>query len=193
MSFLKKRTIPELTDITKIYNIPALCKKKDLLETLDNYIKENILSVIKPISSNEISLIDIGIAISKSLDKHISLLSIDKIIIENQISPIANRMKTIQGMVAQYFIMKNFYHIEFISAINKLKPFTSEKMNYKQRKTFSILITIKLIQENPLLHTWKSLFDTHKKKDDLADCLLQGLWYLQKKNNILIDSSKYIL
>ena len=33
--------------------------------------------------------------------------SITHVFIENQISPIANRMKTIQGMLAQYFIMKS--------------------------------------------------------------------------------------
>ena len=30
---------------------------------------------------------------------------IEIVLIENQISPIANRMKTIQGMIMQYFIM----------------------------------------------------------------------------------------
>lgn len=193
LSFLRKRTISELIEILKIYKLEPSSKKKDILETLDNYLKENILSIIKPISSNDVSLIDIGIAISKSLDEHISLTTIDKIVIENQISPIAGRMKTIQGMVAQYFIMKGFYQLQFISAINKLKPFTSEKLNYQKRKTFSILITSKLIQENDLLYIWKTLFETHKKKDDLADCLLQGLWYLQKNNDIIIDSNKYLL
>ena len=34
-------------------------------------------------------------------------LSIDAVVIENQIGPLAGRMKMLQGMIAQYFIMKN--------------------------------------------------------------------------------------
>ena len=30
---------------------------------------------------------------------------------------------------------------------------------------------------------WKSHFEDHKKKDDLADSFLQGIWYIE--NNIL--------
>ena len=36
-------------------------------------------------------------------------------------------MKTIQGMIAQYFIDCNNYNIEFISAANKLKLFNNNK------------------------------------------------------------------
>ena len=39
-------------------------------------------------------------------DKIDKLKDITHIIIENQISPIATRMKTIQGLLTQYFIMK---------------------------------------------------------------------------------------
>lgn len=49
---------------------------------------------------------------------------IDMMIIENQISTLASRMKTLQGMITQYFIMKHIPIIEFISASCKLKLFT---------------------------------------------------------------------
>jgi hypothetical protein len=49
--------------------------------------------------------------------------------------PIANRMKTLQGMIAQYFIMNNVINIEFISACNKLKDFnTNKNTTYSERK-----------------------------------------------------------
>lgn len=51
------------------------------------------------------------------------------VLIENQISPLANRMKTLQGMLAQTFIMlKEDVRIEFISSANKLKMFSSKEV-----------------------------------------------------------------
>ena len=44
----------------------------------------------------------------KKMDELYKDDDIDTVIIENQISPIANRMKTLQGMIAQYFIMKEY-------------------------------------------------------------------------------------
>jgi hypothetical protein len=57
------------------------------------------------------------------LDNIPEITGLTHVIIENQISPLANRMKTIQGMLAQYFIMCQSTHIEFISSANKLKNF----------------------------------------------------------------------
>jgi len=142
---------------------------------------------IKEINAKDISLIDIGIAIKENLEQYntifnLSLLS--KVLIENQISPIANRMKTIQGMIAQFFIMKNLTsdNIEFVSATNKLKPFIGKKKTtYKERKLLSISVTLDLIKDKNI---WYDLFKKHNKKDDLADCFLQGLWFLKNKKYI---------
>ena len=192
LSYFRKCSITELNAICITYGLSCSNKKKILLETLDNFIKQNSFEEVKPISCNNISLIDVGIAIAKSLNNLFNMQELDKIIIENQISPIASRMKTIQGMVTQYFIMNNFYDIEFISAINKLKPYTTEKLNYNKRKKFSIIITGKMIQNTPNLNKWNNLYATHTKKDDLADSLLQGLWYLNKNNNIILEKNDYL-
>ena len=141
---------------------------------------------IKNINAKDISLIDIGVAIKERLEKYyddFDLSTVSKVLIENQISPIANRMKTIQGMIAQFFIMKNLTadNIEFISATNKLKSFIgSKKTPYKERKTLSISVTLELIKKELY---WHNFFKKHNKKDDLADCFLQGLWYLKNKIN----------
>ena len=119
------------------------------------------------------------------------LSSIDTVIIENQIGPLANKMKTIQGMLSQYFIMKNNYiNIDFISSFNKLKDFTKElvkekdaKLDYKERKKLGIQICNDLIHKENQYNIWIDMFNKHKKKDDLSDCFLQGYWYMNNKLN----------
>jgi hypothetical protein len=113
---------------------------------------------------------------------------IDIVIIENQISTIASRMKTLQGMIAQYFIMKYVPCIEFISAANKLKMFmTKKKTTYTERKLESVEVTKNLLETLPQFNEYKGYLDKNKKKDDLADCFLQGIYYLTLKNMIKID------
>ena len=118
-------------------------------------------------------------------------LSIDAVVIENQIGPLAGRMKMLQGMIAQYFIMKNVNKIEFISATNKLKLFKNVKNNenetnensYKLRKQQGQIVCRSLISFYPSLHLWNQEFDKHLKKDDLADCFLQGYYYMYSNSN----------
>jgi hypothetical protein len=48
-----------------------------------------------------------------------------------------------------------------------------------------IEITEKLIDINPFFFNFQNLFSKHKKKDDLSDSFLQGIWYLNQHD--LID------
>ena len=145
-------------------------------------IVEKDIEKIKEKSANKMDLVSIGVAIKKHFDTHFinDINDIDHIVIENQISPIATRMKTIQGMIMQYFIMKGITSITFASAINKLKAFTiDKKTSYKDRKKLGIEVTKKILVLLPLLNTKTDYFINHQKKDDLADSFLQGVWYLQ--------------
>ena len=94
-------------------------------------------------------------------------------------------MKTLQGMITQYFIMRGISNIEFISSSNKLKEFIEKKKTtYAERKKIGINITKKLINESGLLQSWYETFNDSKKKDDLADCFLQGRWFIKNKDLI---------
>jgi len=153
----------------------------------------------KKVSCNKINIVDLGKNIKCHLDvifaEHMD--KIDAILIENQIGNLAGRMNVLQGMISQYFIMRNITSIEFISATNKLKLFKtvinkkangdgggnldnvleSEKKLYKMRKDAGKMVCRSLLSFYPKLNEWVATYDEHKKKDDLADCFLQGYYY----------------
>jgi hypothetical protein len=193
-----KKTI---TNFIKKLNLPIdiNSEKNDVCD----YIKEHFLISISKLSADDIDLITIGCNLSKILSLTLPLDKITQVIIENQISPIASRMKTLQGMLAQYFIDREINNIKFVSSSNKLKIFNLKKLSYTERKKASIDITNSILERkeykysmdnnynndtsinnyynNILIHDnikWLSFFNQHKKKDDLADCFLQGIWFL---------------
>lgn len=139
--------------------------------------------------AHDLDLITYGRNLMKHLDVLLSSIdgTIDMMIVENQISTLASRMKTLQGMITQYFIMKDVPEIEFISASCKLKLFTDSSLDissfvdastYSDRKKSGISICRSLGAGTigAPYATWMPMFEKHKKKDDLADCFLQGLW-----------------
>jgi hypothetical protein len=175
---------------------------------INTFLKKKMLDPlieVKAKTASETDLITIGKNMRNELNKISHVLDVTHVIIENQISPIANRMKTIQGMLAQYFIMvgSQDIHIEFVSSMNKLKGYTINNNNnnnnnntetnkkeespcenkYKQHKKDSIIISNLFLETNENLQMWKPKLIT-SKKDDLADCFLQGIWYLKSKKVI---------
>ena len=131
-------------------------------------------------NANNVDLIKIGRNISLLFDKKFNNLDINLVLIENQIGSIATRMKTIQGMITQYFIIRYpSSTIKYISSFNKLKLFTDKKQTYKERKELSVKKTEELINEYNSPIKWINFFNKHKKKDDLADCYLQSIVYMR--------------
>jgi hypothetical protein len=200
--FLKKQKVSDLIALAKKYNIKyeTTYKKQDILQSFQEYIYASCLEPIVSKDASNVNLIDIGKNIKKKLDALFESVIekqdknekiIDCVLIENQISPIANRMKTIQGMLAQYFIMKEMKppHIEFVSSLNKLKDDTKkvdssgsgDKKAYQERKKRSIQRTEEWLEKEIQLRPWKQSFLENKKKDDLADSFLQAWWYIQNK------------
>ena len=206
---LNKSKVIELEKLIEEFSIPGLsedqCKKRNKKETLekigfffDAKLFQKIEEVIT-VKAQDINLIELGRNMARILDKSASIYDVTHVIIENQISTLANRMKTIQGMLAQYFIMRfgDKIHIEFVSSSNKLKSFpknddTGAVNTYKKHKLDAVHYTKEILSKNSLINlhneekTWiESL--ASKKKDDLCDSFLQGIWYLKKLSCIVID------
>tara|TARA_B100001758_G_scaffold247874_1_gene267981 strand:+ start:18660 stop:19487 length:828 start_codon:yes stop_codon:yes gene_type:complete len=188
---LSKKSLPELIKIVEHYqkinpqvNLECNTKNKTVLLKDIKQIKDTKMWVpIKKCTTKEYDLVTLGKTIQTKYDERFKNYTIDTILIENQLGNIAPRMKCIQGMVTQYFIMKNQYKIEFVSAMNKLKRFIEKSSKYAERKKKGIDVTKQSLDTHEELSSWKSHFMHHKKKDDLADGFLQGIWYIE--NNIL--------
>ena len=184
----KKKNLGEIYAFADKFNIPYQkpCTKTALFTIIDKYIESECFNLIHTKKSSDVNLVEIGKNINKMFTELFEKFNIDYALIENQISPIANRMKTIQGMIAQYFIMKDVDNIDFISSINKLKYFvrSRKRTTYSERKKIGIDITNRLIQLNDKFKLWDNDFNKSKKKDDLADAFLQGIWFLLNSNKI---------
>jgi hypothetical protein len=220
-------TTPALADTTPTQNIKL--RKADLIKEISSILSRDYMepfdenkytaynttgvstTTAKPKNKNYTYAHDLDlITYGRNLMKHLDVIlysspsqntsAIDMMIIENQISTLASRMKTLQGMITQYFIMKNIPQIEFISASCKLKLFADsthhdadadadadadedlsvDVSTYADRKRSGIAVCRSLGEISRKHNTdyakWMAVFENHKKKDDLADCFLQGLW-----------------
>lgn len=93
------------------------------------------------------------------------------------------KMKSLANAIYDYFLIETIKNndnkvITNISASSKLKiieGFDFKKKKYDYNKQQAILYTSKLVINTE----WENHFNTFPKKDDLADSLLQGLYYLK--------------
>ena len=202
MSTIKSLKLDDLKIFCKTHSIAFAesDKKPDICAKAETAIKAITLVPIKPVkkNANHVHLVEIGKQIRIQMDQILSQITVDIVILENQISPIAGRMNTIQGMLAQYFIMRPdislIPKIEFISSSGKLKDYkgskepssTDEKTttSYKDHKRDGIAFCRDFMTKNEGLRTHQNVLETSTKKDDLADCFLQGIYYLKREKLI---------
>ena len=221
MSTIKSLKLDDLKTFCKTHSIAFAesDKKPDICAKAETAIKARTLVPIKPVkkNANHVHLVEIGKQIRIQMDQILSQITVDIVILENQISPIAGRMNTIQGMLAQYFIMRPdislIPKIEFISSSGKLKDYKGSKgpsggttdgcsstvpkelkelkepqekttTSYKDHKRDGIAFCRDFMTKNEGLRTHQNVLETSTKKDDLADCFLQGIYYLKREKLI---------
>lgn len=177
--------------------------KKNMMEKIDEYFLVKCFVPIKKhksVNASDINLITLGRNMKRILDEVTDLDKITHIILENQISKVAGRMTSIQAMLMQYFIIKldETVQIKFISSSNKLKLYPrrtdidENKDKYKQHKQDAIFHTNQILAKNKELSDWITVFSDSKKRDDLSDSFLQGIWFLNHIKFLTINET-YIL
>lgn len=186
-------------------------KKQDYIDMIENEINDKYLNFYYPKNANNYTMVEYAKKIKEKLPWHIQSgcccydfdevgygrilhkgiegAYLKSVVIENQIGPKALRMKTLQGMITQHFIEHGEYtDIYTLSAANKLKDYITGKTTYQERKKESVKITRKLLNEkiasegNEEDVKWLNEFNKHSKKDDLADCFLQGIYFIKHIN-----------
>ena len=206
---LKKLKVDELGELCIKHGIQVLTndKKADILaKVVAHFVARTLTPLIatKSKNANQIHLVEIGKRIKTQFDHVFSKYYLTHVILENQISPIAGRMNTIQGMVSQYFIMRDRTDqlaIDFISSAGKLKGFVPDTLakpnegvtkgptkgpenTYKTHKRDGIAFCNQFMAANPGLATFRHIIDASTKKDDLADSFLQGIYFMRRENII---------
>jgi hypothetical protein len=195
LSHIKKKKKSELIEFLKSHFISCENMNRDeLMEKSLELCQRKLLVKIEKSNANFVDLVKIGQCIKEKFNNLPCMTNLDRVYIENQISPIASRMKTIQGMLSQYFIMKyDTIDIHFCSSINKLKQMDKifEKYGlkcaaendqvaeggskYRQHKKDAVYYCSQICDKQ--YAQWSYVMKT-TKKDDLADCFLQGLYYI---------------
>lgn len=126
----------------------------------------------------------------QELDSDEKYLDVDTILIETQPLKAREKIKGIGHALFDYYVLRGsvdggyqYDELKFIDAKNKLTVYTGPpischlKTQYARNKWYSIKYCQWIIRNQ---HGLLSFFDGYsRKKDDLADCFLQGLWYLK--------------
>jgi|UniRef100_A0A6C0BXY8 hypothetical protein len=179
---LSKKKFAVIKILCEKYNIDTknYKYKKDYLKCIEEELDNSFFDLVQKTDARQIKLIEYGNNLRDKFNVLLKDININILAIENQIGPLALRMKTLQGMIMQHFIEKKIKDIIEISPYNKLKKYISnKKTTYAERKKLSIIETRKYISEKNSLNKWIELFEKHSKKDDLADAFLQGIYYLE--------------
>ena len=150
------------------------------------------------------AVFDLKLSLWKQLDELPEILKVDYVLIENQPAMKNPTMKSIAETLFAYFLCRGIIdkevttssikEVQYVSASNKAKLSEDTKkdgMNASQKYKFvkqqAIKTAVKLLD-----NSGSEMLQQHKKKDDLCDCLLQGLYVLKKTHAIVAETVTYL-
>lgn len=173
-SSLNKKSIGELRELAETYSISG-SKKTELVTSIYKHLLTGSWTKFKGNArAPGGGVLDLIPDIIKCLDTRASWwVGADICIFENQLD---RRMFAVQSMLQMYFACRGF-QTTGISAKHKLENILTiddRTDTYRGRKKTGITHCEALCPPCNL-----AFFRSHKKKDDLADCFLQGIWYIE--------------
>jgi hypothetical protein len=173
---LTKKSIPELQELGNPYKIEGKTKKDLVAKIWTEMNKSGWAKFKGNARAPGGGVLDLVNDIVTCLDKRADLgwwKDANLVIFENQLD---RRMFAVQAMMHMYFACRGF-RTKGVSAIHKLDNITTATDatgTYRGRKKTGIVHCDALCP--PANHEF---FKSHKKKDDLADSFLQGLYFLE--------------
>ena len=178
----------------------TVCYDKKNVKHYCNKHKPSDIPIIRPIKkqgAKKCPTMVLQKKLLEKLDEMKDLLDADIVVIENQPSLKNPKMKAISATLYDFYLIRstidkdiidnNIEKVVFMNPSNKLKlddnnsitlAKTEKKKKYKITKELAVQYCRKLL-ENDREHT--KFLESHKKKDDLCDCFLQGCYYLSNK------------
>ena len=171
-----------------------IVENKKMLCSSHIKIKEYKDKKMKNVPKSKNQLLLIGKNIVDKLDNKTNFLDVDVVLLENQPALKNPTMKSIQMIIFSYFLIKgvttnssNIGVVEMVNARNKLKAYKGIEIKceiadkYKRTKFLGVEYCKIMINENDKIdQEYRELFNESKKKDDLADSYLQGIYYITK-------------
>jgi len=170
------------------------------------------LKSVKNTGVKDLDFDDTRLKLVMELEKRKHLLEANVVVIENQPSFKNPRMKSISGIIYDYYMIRGMVDkeitkstitkVKFMSPSNKIKLATDgetqqlvklkssdESKAYKMTKSLAVKYASEMTKHLP---EWLAKFNSHKKKDDLADAFLQGAYYFEMNVKILDDSDNNV-
>jgi hypothetical protein len=148
--------------------------------------------------SRTLNFDDVKYTLIMELEKRKNLLEANYVVIENQPSFKNPRMKSIACTIYDYYLIRGIVdkeitkskieHVKFMSPSNKLKladdgdtkQLVKSKSDDKESKSYKLTKALGIkycLEMTKHLTEMTKHFNSHKKKDDLADAFLQGAYY----------------
>jgi hypothetical protein len=166
------------------------CEEDEKSENIDIYVQPKLTKkkVKKKPSVNQVAH-----EIITLFDNTKHLLDCRYVLIENQPCMKNPTMKSIQMIVYSYFYIrgitdapedKKLKDIVFLSASNKLKVYDGPKLTFDVKSKYTLSKKLGIEHTKYFLKDNEeklSFFNSHKKKDDLADAFLQGVYFINKR------------
>ena len=197
--------LPILSWDVGIYNLSYCILQKELIlgEEIPTYTVKILKWGILPICNRESLKKDkmsVFEGIPKILNSIPELVNVSDVLIENQPCLKNPTMKTIQVMLYSHFIFNkqnglkllgnesNIKNVEYVSACNKLKIYDGPELECKLKSSYSKRKFYAIKHAEYFLNKYNEFenleyFKSNKKKDDLADSYLQGLFFIKREHD----------